>query len=182
MIRINLAPIEARRGAGVSLPSFNLGFLFGILALLALAGVGYTWYGRFTEETRLTNDIRRGESELQRLKAQLGEGANVKAQLAEVKGRVQLIEQLTKDQDRPLRMLDTFVDMVPKELWITSMEDKGSGLKIAGTAFTAAIVSEFMANLKASGKFRDIEIVISRQDLAKATSPVTFEVTCRYAS
>lgn len=183
MIRINLAPVEARgRRAGPALPSFNLGVLFGILGLLAIAGVGYMWWVRFSEESRLTNDIRAGEAELQRLKSQLGQGANVKAQLAEVKGRVQLIEQLTKDQDRPLRMLDHFADMVPKELWITSMEDKGSGLKIQGSAFTREVVSEFMANLKASGKFRDIEIVISKQDLARANSPVTFEVTCRYES
>ena len=184
MIRINLAPTEARGGGGgVSLPGFNnLGILFGILALLAIGAVGYLWYGRFAEETRLGNVVRDSEIELQRLNTQLGQGAHVKAQLAEVKGRVQLIEQLTKDQDRPLRMLDTFADMVPKELWITSMEDKGSGLKIQGAAFTPAIVSEFMANLKASGRFTDIEIVISRRDLAKPNNPVTFEVTCRYQS
>lgn len=182
MIRINLAPVEARRGGGTGLPSFNLGILFGILILVAILGMGYLWYGRFAEETKLANDVRTGEIELQRLKTQLGQGANVKAQLAEVKGRVQLIEQLTKDQDRPLRMLDNFADMVPKELWITSMEDKGAGLKIQGSAFTREVVSEFMANLKASGKFKDIEIVISKQDLARTNSPVTFEVTCRYES
>ena len=180
MIRINLAPVEARRGGGIALPSFNLGFLFGFLALVAIGVVAWTFWARKAEETRLVNDIRTGENELQGLKAQLGQGANVKAQLGEARGRVQLIEQLTKDQDRPLRLLDNFVDMVPKELWITSMEDKGAGLKIQGSAFTTVIVSEFMANLKASGKFKDIEIVISRQDLAKVNSPVTFEVTCRY--
>lgn len=183
MIRINLAPIEARRGGGVALPSFfNLGTLFGFLILVAIVVLGSMWYGRLAEETKLTNDVRTGEAELQRIKAQLGQGANVKAQLAEVKGRVQLIEQLTKDQDRPLRMLDNFADMVPKEVWITSMEDKGAGLKIQGSAFTRDVVSEFMANLKASGKFKDIEIVISKQDLARTNSPVTFEVTCRYES
>jgi len=183
MIRINLAPVEARRGGGIALPSlFNLGTLFGVLALVAIVGVAWMWWVRTAEETRLVNDVRTGEIELQGLKVKLGQGANVKAQLGEAKGRVQLIEQLTKNQDRPLRLLDNFADMVPKELWITSMEDKGAGLKIQGSAFTAAIVSEFMANLKASGKFKDIEIVISRHDLAKANSPVTFEVTCRYES
>jgi type IV pilus assembly protein PilN len=183
MIRINLAPVEARgRRAGPALPSFNLGVLFGILALVALAGVGYMWYLRFAEETRLAREIGSGEDELRRLKDKLGQGANIKVQLAEVKGRVQVIEQVTKDQDRPLRMLDTFADMVPKELWITSIEDKGSGLKIGGAAYSAAIITEFMTNLKASGKFKEIDIVISKQDLARANSPVTFEVTCRYES
>jgi Tfp pilus assembly protein PilN len=181
MIRINLAPVEIRgRGVGPTLPSAPLGILFGVLIVVAIVGVGYLWLQRQAEETRLANDVRSAEIEVQRLKTQLGQGANLKAQLAEVKGRVQVIDQLTKNQDRPLRVLDTFADMVPKELWITSMEDKGAGLKISGSAFTAAVVSEFMANLKASGKFKDIEIVISKQDLARANSPVTFEVTCRY--
>ncbi len=77
MIRINLAPVEARRGGGVSLPSFNLGILFGILAVLAVVGVGYTYYGRFAEEARLTNEISAGEVELQRLKTQIGQGTNL---------------------------------------------------------------------------------------------------------
>jgi hypothetical protein len=37
-----------------------------------------------------------------------------------------------------------------------------------------------MANLRASGKFKEVEIVVSRQDLGKSPQLVTFEVTCRF--
>jgi len=47
------------------------------------------------------------------------------------------------------------------------------------SASTAA-VSDFMANLKSSGKFKDVEIVVSRQALDKTPSLVTFEVTCKF--
>jgi hypothetical protein len=37
-----------------------------------------------------------------------------------------------------------------------------------------------MTNLRASGKFKDIEMVVHRQDLNKSPRVVTFEVTCRF--
>ena len=46
MIRINLAPVEARRrmpAMSLSLPSFNLGILFGILYFVAVAGLA-NWH------------------------------------------------------------------------------------------------------------------------------------------
>ena len=62
------------------------------------------------------------------------------------------------------------------------MEEKGNVLKVAGAAFSPVAVSDLMANLRASGKFKEVDIVVSRQDLAKTPRLVTFEVTCRFES
>ena len=53
-------------------------------------------------------------------------------------------------------------------------------LKLSGTAFSTTAVSDFMSNLKASGKFKDVDIVVSRQAIDKTPSLVTFEVTCKF--
>lgn len=184
MIRINLAPVEVRtrRGPGFSFPvlSFNLGVLFAILYVLGVGGLGYYWYSLQAEETRVAADVDRLNRELTGLKATLGQGANVKGQLAEVKRRVDILEELTKGQGRPIALLDTFADTVPRDLWITSLEQKESVLKLSGTAFSTAAVSDFMANLKGSGKFKDVDIVVSRQAIDKTPSLVTFEVTCKF--
>jgi hypothetical protein len=37
-----------------------------------------------------------------------------------------------------------------------------------------------MSNLRASGKFKDVDLVVSRRDLARPSPLVTFEVTCRF--
>jgi Tfp pilus assembly protein PilN len=71
---------------------------------------------------------------------------------------------------------------VPNDLWITKMEERGNMLKVSGSAFTAAAVSDLMSNLRASGKFKEVDIVVSRQDLVKTPRLVTFEVTCRFES
>jgi len=92
VIRINLAPIEARARRGpafsLSLPSFNLGVVFAIVYVAALGSVGYYWFSLQAEETRVAADVDRLNRELTSLKATLGQGASVRGQLAEVK-RVQ---------------------------------------------------------------------------------------------
>ena len=182
MIRINLAPVETRRmpSVGLSLPPFNLGILFGLLYIVAVAGIGFYWYGLMSEESALTADVDRLNRELASLKTTLGEGAGVKAQLAEVKKRVAGLEDLTKGPGRSIVRLDSFIDTLPRDVWITSLEQKESGLKLSGTAFSTTAVSDFMSNLKSSGKFKDVDIVISRQAIDKTPSLVTFEVTCRF--
>jgi type IV pilus assembly protein PilN len=182
MIRINLAPAEARRrmpSMSLSVPTFNLGVLFGILYFVAVAGLGLYWYGLASEESTLTADIDRLNRELASLKTTLGEGAGVKTQLANVKRRVAVLEDITKGQGRSIVLLDSFIDTVPRDLWITGLEQKESVLKLNGTAFSTTAVSDFMSNLKSSGKFKDVDIVISRQAIDKTPSLVSFEVTCR---
>ena len=183
MIRINLAPLEGRRhrpSMSLSLPSFNLGILFAVVYVVAIAGLGFSWYGLAAEEARLTGDVDRLNRELASLKTTLGQGAGVKNQLAEVKRRVAILEELTRGQGRPIALLDVFVDTVPQDLWITTLEHKESLLKLSGTAFSTTAVSDFMSNLKSSGKFKDVDIVVSRQAIDKTPSLVTFEVTCKF--
>ena len=180
MITINLAADRPRSrpdGArGPRLPAPDLGVLY----LLAVGGVGYYWWSLQAEETRIAADVDRLNRELQSLKATLGQGAAVKGQLAEVKRRVNVLEELTKGQGKSIALMDSFADTVPRDLWITSLEQKESLLKLSGTAFSTTAVSDFMANLKATGKFKDVDIVVSRQDIAKSPSLVTFEVTCKF--
>jgi len=183
MIRINLAPPETRhrrRSFNLPVPSMNLGLLFGVLVVLAAGGIGYFWWSLGAEETQIAGEVDRLNRELQSLKATLGQSAGVKAQLAEAKRRVGVLEDLTKGQGKSIILLDAFIDTVPRDLWITSLEQKESQLKLSGTAFSTAAVSDFMSNLKSSGKFKDVEIVVSRQALDKSPSLVTFEVTCKF--
>jgi Tfp pilus assembly protein PilN len=189
MIRINLAPREARRrGAGFTLPSLslgvglNLGLLFGVIYILAVLGLGYHWWSLAAQESRLRAEVARGQQELTALKATLGQGANVRAQLADFKKRVEVIEALTRGQGRPIVLFDAFADVIPTDLWITGMEERDSVLKVTGSAFSTTAVSDLMSNLRSSGRFKSIDIVVSRQDLAKTPSLVTFEVTCRFES
>jgi len=183
MIRINLAPETKRRGIGFklpTLPAFNLGWLFLIVYLAAVAGIGTYWWALSSEEADLTAKVDGATKELAQLKAAIGQGSQVKDQAAELRKRLAVLEELTKGQTRPILLVDAFASLVPKDLWITGLEEREARLKVSGSAFSTTAVADFMANLRASGKFVDVDIVVSRRDLGRPTPMVTFEVTCRF--
>jgi Tfp pilus assembly protein PilN len=184
MIRINLAPTGARsRGqARVRMPAPNLGLLFLVLYVVAGAGLGFYWLSLSRQEVQLRADVERANQELNTLRAISGQSAQVKAQVAELRQRVKTVEELTRNQGRPITLLDAFADAMPPDVWITGLEEKAAVLKVTGSAFSTTAVSDFMANLRRSGRFREVDIVVARQDLAKTPSLVTFEVTCRFES
>ena len=183
MIRINLAPPRQSQGFrefSFQLPGLGLGVVFLAAYVVAASGITIYWAQLYREETRLTDAIAKANAEIEVLKPITTQAAKVKDQLADLKKRVATIEDLTKDQSKPIRILDAFAGVVPNDLWVTKMEERGNVLKVTGTAFSAAAVSDLMTNLRASGKFKEVEIVLSRQDLNKSPRLVTFEVTCRF--
>ena len=182
MIRINLAPPRERAGVRLKLPQANLGLVFGVTAVALAVALGGSSLYLFREQRRLTAEIEGGTRELTTLRTIVGPAAKMKDHLAELQARLKAVQALTKGQSRPLFLIDAFADAVPADLWITGLEDTGTVLRVTGSAFSATAVSNLMGALRASGKFRDVDIVVSRRDLDKAPDVVTFEVTCRFES
>jgi Tfp pilus assembly protein PilN len=184
MIRINLAPTRTRARASIrfAVPAFNLGLAFTLLYAVAGTGVVFTWWTLTREEARLTAEVDAARRELSTLNAVVAQSAQAKAQLAELKQRVQTLTQLTRAQGQALLIMDAFADAVPTDVWITGIEERSAKLKVTGAAFSTTAVSDLMSNLRRSGKFKEVDIVVARQDLAKTPSLVTFEVTCRFES
>lgn len=187
MIRINLAPeAKRRRGIGfgfpsLTLPSLDLGTVFGAAYVLLVVGIAAYWWALGSEQRRHTAEIAAGQTELEQLKVTIAKVNAVKAQATEFRRRLLTLEELMKGQARPIALVDTFVGVIPKDLWITGVEAREDlRLKVSGSAFSTTAVSDLMQNLRSSGKFKDIDITISRRDLSKPAGLVTFEVTCRF--
>ena len=162
------------------MPAFNLGWLFGIVYLVAVLGVGGYWWTLKATEGRTRTEIAQAKREIDMLRVQIGQENKMKEMAAELRKRVDVIETLTKNQARPILLVDTFANTVPSDLWITGMEERNASLKITGSATSSVAISNFMTNLRKTGKFKEVDIVITRQDLARPTPLVTFEVTCRF--
>jgi Tfp pilus assembly protein PilN len=179
-IKINLAPPPAKKPFSVSIPSFNLGWLFGILFVLLIGGLGAWWWGLEADVDRLNREIADNKREVERLKTLIAEGQRFKRGKEERERRVNAIEAVARKQTRPVYLLDALADVLPRDLWITRMEERGPVLRLAGVAYSSTALADFMANLKASNKFVDVDLVESRQDLTKPVRTITFEVTCRF--
>jgi len=180
MIRINLAPPPAKRSFGLSIPSFNLGMLFGAVALGLVLVLGVWWWSLSAEIRWLNTEIAQNKKEADRLKVIIAEGQRFRRDKELLERRVNAIELVARRQTRPVYLLDAVLDTLPKDLWLTRMEEKGTQLRFAGTTFSATALSDFMANLKASGKFKDVDIVDAKQDLTKSPRLITFEVVTRF--
>ena len=90
------------------------------------------------------------------------------------------IEVVARGQTRPVYLLDAVLDTLPKDIWLTRMEQKGTQLRFGGTSYSATALSDFMTNLKAPGKFKDVDIVDAKQDLTKSPRLITFEVVTHF--
>ncbi len=182
MIRINLLPARPRRRFAITLPTLpGLGLLFGVLYAVVVVLIGGYWFSLSREARSLTQDIARITAETASYKAAIEEGNKFKKEKEDLERRVALIDVISRNQARPIYLLDALADTVPQDVWLTAMEEKEQVLMIRGAAFSTTAVADFMANLKGSGKFKDVDLVVSRQDLTKTPRVVTFEVTCRFA-
>jgi Tfp pilus assembly protein PilN len=182
MIRIDLTPPRERQAIRLGrLPiELNPGVLLVASAAVVVLVLGGTAWYLLREERRLVAEVEAAGREVNTLKAIVGPAAKMKERLAELQARLKAIEELTKDQGRPLSLVDAFADAVPADLWITGLAETEAGVRVTGGAFSSTAVSNFMTALRASGKFKDVDIVISKRDLDRAPNVLTFEVTCRF--
>jgi Tfp pilus assembly protein PilN len=182
MVRINLAPPRAKdraaspRGGG----GVHLGLVFGALAALVVVGLGgYAWK-LGADIAWYHAEIDSNQQELERLKPVIAQHQRFKAEKEELERRVDAIEAVARNQARPVYLLDALADALPPDLWLTRMEEKGQLLRLAGTTYASGTLADFMARLKASGRFKEVDLVESRQDLSKSPRTITFEVACRF--
>jgi len=186
MIRINLAPERGRRrkvgfkGIKLGLPAFNLGMLFGVVYLALVLGIGMYWWFLISTKASLSAKIDNANRELTALKAQIGQESKVRDLALELRKRVDVIEAITKAPAQKIQLVEAFASVIPNDLWVTAFEERSGQVKISGSAFSPTAIADFMSNLRSSGKFKDVDLVVTRRDLARPAPLVTFEVTCRY--
>ena len=179
MIKINLGPPSARKRAWTA-SGVNLGIVFGGLGLLLVVVLGaWTWILSAGVLT-LQREIEQGRAEVNRLKPIIAEGERYRANKEDLERRVNAIETVARNQARPTYLLDAIADVLPADLWLTRVEEKSQVLRLVGTTYSSVALSDFMANLRASGKFKDVDLVESRQDLTKSPRTISFDVTCRF--
>ena len=178
MIKINLAPpITKTRGVAADV---NLGIVFGALGVLLAVGLGVYGLILFADVRHLQGEVEQSQRELTRLKPIIAEGQRYRQEKEELERRVNAIETVARNQPRPAYLFDALADSLPADLWLTRIEEKSQQLKLAGSTYSSVTLADFMAKLKASGKFKEVDLVEARQDLAKSPRTIIFEVVCQF--
>lgn len=181
MIKVNLLPRIPRRRLRLALPSLpRLWPAFGILYVAVIVGLGWYWGTLGEEAGRLQQGIAKAQQELNSLGTLIAEGNRFKREKEDLERRLAFVEEISRGQARPVYLLDALADELPRGLWLTRVEESEDLLTLAGAAFSHFAVADFMANLRQSGKFAEVDLVVSRQDLENAPHLVTFEVVARF--
>jgi type IV pilus assembly protein PilN len=183
MIRINLLTVERERskkktlggavGGGVS---FGVPQRLTIVCTMILVAtglyIGWRYLSLTRESNRVDEDVARAQEETGRLHAIILQVQQFEQRKAQLSQRVTLIEQLRKGQTGPVHMLDQISRSLPPMLWLTELKQGGGGeVVVEGKCTTLTSLSDFVANLEATGYFkRSIEIVSSQTE-AMATPP-----------
>lgn len=166
MIRINLLASERKlKKASVALNVAARMVTVGCTLILLLGGalIGWRYWLLNRESAQLDAAISAAQQETARLRSVILQVQQFEQRRAQLQQRVVLIEQLRKGQTGPVHMLDQVSRAMPPMLWLTELKqnDKVPGeVLIDGRCTTLTGLSDFVANLEASGYFKkSVEIV-----------------------
>jgi type IV pilus assembly protein PilN len=162
MIRINLLTSERQQGQKKALlgAGQRMTIACSLILVLAVLFVGWRYWSLARQSNQLDADISAAQQETSRLHTIIQQVQEFEQQRAQLQQRVVLIEQLRRDQSGPVHMLDQISRALPQMLWLTELKQTANDIVIDGESTTQTGVSDFVANLEASGYFkRSIEIV-----------------------
>jgi type IV pilus assembly protein PilN len=164
MIRINLLAAERDRAKkkAVTLGTVGQKLTVGCSLILVLGGLAMGWrYWTVNRDSAdLDKEIAAAQQETTRLHSVIEQVQQFEQRKAQLQQRVVLIEQLRKGQTGPVHMLDQISRALPPMLWLTEVKQTGAEIVIEGKCTSPIGVSDFVANLEASGYFkRSIDIV-----------------------
>jgi type IV pilus assembly protein PilN len=190
MIRINLLGSpkpKGKKGPAFNMPSFDLGNLGGpvlqVAVVLLIAGTvnAAYWYQLDREKKSIDVQSRAAEQKNRTLADIKVKYLERQKQAESYKRRVDVIDQLRKDQTGPVTLLSMIADTVngTEAVWLNSMQDQGPNVAIDGTALSSDAVANLISNLQKTGFFRNIEIKESYQDdTVKDMQAFQFTLTC----
>lgn len=176
MIRINLLPVKRRKKAK-PLPTFVVSIT--LITLLSIIAVGYLFY-YYNSNLQITKErFNTNAQKIAEIKNRIKEVENFEKLNATIEERTKIIEQLRKNQNVPVMMLDELSRNLPKGVWLRSMTVSGNNGSIEGFGFTNSDVVAYVDNLKSSKMLADIYLQESRQAEVEKIPLYQFKLTFR---
>lgn len=185
MIRINLLTQErqqTRKAAPLQLGQ-KLTVACSLILLAAAVAIGWRYWSLREESARLDAEIVTAQTETARLHTIIEQVQQFEQRRTQLQQRVALIEQLRRDQTGPVHMLDQISRALPPMVWLRNLQQDGedaTSVTIEGRGATLTGLSDFVANLEASGYFRrSVEIVSSQTEPATREGGEVIRFTIR---
>ncbi|MGB3400115.1 MAG: PilN domain-containing protein [Candidatus Deferrimicrobiaceae bacterium] len=172
MIRINLI-----RGKRKKRKEFNVDALYLLLPLIVIVGVLLFHRSVAGKIEDLNTGIRKANVEVARLQKQIGEVESFKARKAELQQKVDVISNLQKGRNAPVKIFEALSASVPEKCWIDRLAIKGEKVELSGIAINNYTIANFMTALGQSGRFQDVVLGSADQTTVSNVKLVKFGLT-----
>jgi type IV pilus assembly protein PilN len=185
MIRINLLGQSRPKAQRRAVPlEATLQLLFLVLALaLGLGFLGIDYWQLSNKAKDVQKDIdqkKQQKAQLEQIKQQVDAFEKQKNLLQQ---RINVIEDLQRNRAGGQELLDAVANTVSRTetLWLTSLSRKGDSLTIVGTAGSINAIAEYIAQLKRSGYFAQVEIKEAKQNENPDVQLFDFTLNAQFA-
>lgn len=179
MIRINLLPVKRKKKAK-PLPTFVVSTT--LITVVAVCALAYLFY-YYNSNLRSTKDhFDSNKRKIDELKGRIKEVENFEKLNNTIEERTKIIEQLRKNQNVPVMILDELSKDLPKGVWLRSLAVSGNNGSIEGYGFTNSDVVAYVDNLKVSKLLTDIYLQESREVEMEKIPLYQFKLTFRVAA
>jgi Tfp pilus assembly protein PilN len=189
MIKVNLSGKQQQQqqkkpvAKVASKPSAGPSSILPLLHLVIVVGTavgGYMWYsGLSSESTALSNRITALQEEQRKLEGIIKQNQVFETRKVALEKRIQVIEDLRKNQLSPVVVLDALATAIDKTryVWLSSLSQNNATITMAGTGTSVDTLSSFVANLKSTGYFRNINLA----RFEDSRGNYTFSLTCEFS-
>jgi type IV pilus assembly protein PilN len=174
MIKINLLPLRASKRKESIRQQISILTLSVIAVLVVALGV---YMVLLTSIGKAKTQVERSEGEIRALKTKIGEINNIKKLQAEVKKKLDVLNQLRRGKSGPASRLAALSDSVPEKLWLTKYAESGGSVSVSGIAYSEELIAQFMKNLQASGAFSNVDLQVSEQTEISGVKAKRFDLS-----
>jgi len=181
MIRINLIPSEERIVTTTAGPNWAV-IALAVAPVVYAMLLGSIYMFQVHTMADLDEKIREEEASLNHYKPAVAKLETMRKEYGEIQARLESIEQIDRNRQIPVRMIEAVSRSVPRYLWLDRIEETGApGLEIAveGKTFSNLIVSDFLDRLSGSTFFSVPELMITEEQKIGKTRVVEFKLLAR---
>jgi type IV pilus assembly protein PilN len=179
MIKINLLPVKKKKKPK-PVPSF---LIVGLL-LLTFSVIVALSYSYILKSKINTLEIQKAENakKLAELNEKIKEVRDFENLNLKFKQRKDIIEELTKNQSMPVKVLDEMSRRLVEGVWLRSMSIARNDISIDGVGFTNSDIVNFVQTLKGSKLFSDVVLIETRQERVEGEEVYLFKLTLKVAA
>ncbi|MFQ5344440.1 MAG: PilN domain-containing protein [Mariprofundus sp.] len=155
MIRINLVPYRLARRRRQIIEHVSV--FFAVVAVAVLLSVGAHTVASLQLED-LKKEAMQTEQQNAELKKKIGKIKNLESLRVEVERKLDLVDRLQEGRFNSLKTLNAIAGVIPKNVWLEVMTDRGKVIELAGLAESNRAVASFMRKLDQSAVFTDVRL------------------------